>query len=63
MKKIAVGLLAAFAALADGDCYIEPVKPVIPVGCKDLKARCECTTDKNGRQQCRWVWVCVKEGG
>jgi len=58
-RQIAVGILTAFAALAAGDCYIEPVKPVPPVGCKDLKARCECTTDKEGRTNCRWTWICV----
>jgi hypothetical protein len=38
-------------------CGVVPVKPVPPVGCKDLKPECVC--DSNG-QNCHWEWVCVK---
>jgi hypothetical protein len=38
-------------------CGVVPVKPVPPVGCKDLKPECVC--DSNG-QNCHWDWVCVK---
>jgi len=47
--------LAAHARAQSG-CGVTPVKPVRPVGCKDLVAQCQC--DDRGR--CRWVWVCVK---
>jgi hypothetical protein len=41
---------------AQAGCGVKPVKPVRPVGCKDLVASCQC----DDRGNCRWVWVCVK---
>jgi hypothetical protein len=38
-------------------CGIKPIKPIPPVGCKDLKGQCVC--DQNGH--CWWEWVCVPE--
>jgi len=38
-------------------CGVKPVKPVAPVGCRDLVAQCEC--DERG-ERCRWRWVCVR---
>lgn len=51
----ALGSLRAAPATCT-DCGIVPVKPVPPVGCKDLYARCVC--DENA-DNCRWEWVCV----
>ena len=40
-----------------GDCGIVPIKPIPPIGCKDLTPVCLC--DSRG-QNCRWSWQCVK---
>lgn len=39
-------------------CGLEPIelKPIPPLGCKDVYRACTC--DNHGN--CRWVWVCVK---
>lgn len=44
------------AARADG-CGLEPLKPLVPLGCKDLAPVCTC--DSNG-DHCHWDWICVK---
>ena len=36
-------------------CEIQPIKPIQPIGCKDLIPMCVC--DKNGN--CYWQWICV----
>lgn len=36
-------------------CGVTPVKPVAPVGCRDLVAR--CVLDSNGHTH--WEWICV----
>jgi hypothetical protein len=38
-------------------CGLVPLKPLIPLGCKDLRPECVC--DSQG-QNCHWEWVCVK---
>lgn len=38
-------------------CGFKPMKPMVPMGCKDLVAECRC--DARG-QRCRWEWICVK---
>jgi hypothetical protein len=38
-------------------CGIVPIKPIVPIGCKDLVAVCHC--DQSG-YNCRWVWECVQ---
>lgn len=38
------------------DCGVVPVKPVPPVGCKDLIPRCVC--NERG-DYCVWQWLCV----
>lgn len=43
-------------ASADG-CGLQPLKPLTPLGCKDLRLQCQC--DKNGKN-CAWSWICVK---
>ena len=39
-------------------CGVLPVKPVVPIGCKDLTPQCVC--DAAGKN-CAWQWVCVKD--
>lgn len=41
---------------ADG-CGIKPIKPIPPIGCKDLVAECIC--DANA-ENCRWEWRCAR---
>lgn len=43
--------------LAAADCGLKPIKPIIPIGCKDLAPVCVC--DETGKK-CKWQWVCVK---
>jgi hypothetical protein len=38
-----------------GSCGILPIKPIVPLGCRDLCPQCQC--DPSG-QSCWWVWVC-----
>lgn len=42
-------------ACAYSGCGMRPMKPMIPMGCRDLVAVCTC--DERG-QNCRWEWVC-----
>lgn len=57
MKLMVVLLLLAGAPAGGSGCGVKPVKPVAPVGCRDLVAQCEC--DERG-ERCRWMWVCVR---
>lgn len=65
MRAIALAVFLAAALLTAGSvtytnaagCGIVPIKPIPPVGCKDLKPECQC--DERG-QNCKWVWKCVK---
>jgi hypothetical protein len=50
-------LLTPRPACAQSGCGLKPIKPLVPIGCKDLVAECRC--DSNG-QNCRWEWVCVQ---
>ena len=57
--SIVVGgiLLAPDPVSAGGGCgIIKPIKPLNPIGCRDLTASCRC--DGSG-QNCRWEWICV----
>ena len=38
-------------------CGLVPLKPLTPLGCKDLISQCVC--DSSG-QNCYYIWVCVK---
>ena len=38
-------------------CGIVPIKPITPIGCRDLRPVCHC--DRTGRN-CWWEWVCVR---
>lgn len=65
MKRIVLILAATLAALtlaprstvSAAGCGITPIKPIPPIGCSDLKAKCTC--DASG-QKCSWEWECVK---
>ena len=50
-------LLFMFSALgfATAQCAIKPIKPIPPVGCKDVTP--QCVTNSNG--QSYWTWICV----
>ncbi len=53
-----VELLSGFSPV-DGNinaCGVKPIKPIPPIGCKDLVAQCVC--DDRGRN-CGWTWACV----
>ena len=44
-------------ALAAGWCIgVEPLKPIVPIGCRDLVLMCVC--DSRG-DHCGWDWICV----
>jgi hypothetical protein len=44
-------------AVCAAGCGIKPVKPIVPIGCKDLVAQCRCDARGNN---CAWEWVCSK---
>ena len=64
-RKIPFGLLTSllfmFSALefAPAQCAIEPIKPIPPLGCKDVTPQCVSTS--NG--QSYWTWICVPDRG
>lgn len=37
-------------------CGFVPLKPIPPIGCKDLIPQCVC----NSSGQCWWEWICVR---
>ncbi len=41
---------------AQSGCGLKPLKPLIPLGCKDVVAQCTC--DNRGKN-CHWEWICV----
>lgn len=49
MKRIALFLMFGF-------CGIVPIKPIPPLGCRDVTPVCVCSAD--GRA-CWFEWVCV----
>ena len=53
-----LGLANPAPACAQTGCDLKPLKPLLPLGCKDLIARCQCETTDTGTT-CRWVWDCV----
>ncbi|MGA2905459.1 MAG: ATP-dependent Clp protease proteolytic subunit [Candidatus Korobacteraceae bacterium] len=44
------------SAVTFGSCGIVPIKPIPPIGCKDLRPECVCDSSGNN---CHWEWVCV----
>lgn len=51
-----MALTAQAPNVSAAGCGIVPIKPIPPIGCKDLKPECVC--DSTG-QKCSWVWKCV----
>lgn len=55
-----LGSLAVMATpaplLAQIGCGLTPLKPLPPLGCKDLVAQCTC----DNRGKCYWEWICVR---
>lgn len=49
-------IAAGFRSVAFSACGILPIKPIPPIGCRDLVA--QCVVDREGHQY--WQWVCVK---
>jgi hypothetical protein len=52
---LTLALASGARALAQS-CGFQPLKPLVPLGCKDLVASCVC--DAEGRN-CKWQWTCV----
>ena len=63
MKPILCALTLLLCAIPTADvsarasCGVTPIKPIVPIGCDDLAARCVCDSKGNN---CKWEWVCVK---
>ena len=53
---ITLCLLQSPVSVTGNGCGIEPLKPIVPLGCRDIYPECVC--DQNGN--CVWRWVCVK---
>ncbi len=51
MKRLLLALLLS------ASCGFTPLKPLVPLGCRDLVPQCVC--DANG-QHCYWEWRCVR---
>lgn len=45
-------ILAVLLAIG---CTFTPLKPLVPMGCRDIVPECLCDADGN----CQWVWHCV----
>jgi hypothetical protein len=58
MKRLMLIVILSASAMAQ--CPIKPIKPIIPLYCKDLKAECIC--DAQGKN-CKWQWSCVTDDG
>jgi hypothetical protein len=62
-KENDLARVAALVARVEGrvsaplaDCGIKPIKPIPPIGCRDLVAQCVV----DGRGNASWQWVCLK---
>jgi hypothetical protein len=58
---VLASLLFMFSALGFAPaqfCVTKPIKPIPPVGCKDLTP--QCVTNSSG--QSSWTWICVPDG-
>lgn len=54
---VSMGLSSHGGAICAAEgCGLKPLKPLTPLGCKDLVPECRC--DSQGRN-CGWTWVCV----
>jgi hypothetical protein len=59
MKRIFLFAILVGASATNG-CPIKPLKPIIPLYCKDLKPECVC--DAQGKN-CKWQWTCIQDDG
>jgi hypothetical protein len=57
MNRVLASLLFVFSAapVAMGQCAIQAIKPIPPIGCKDVTPQCV----SGGNGQSYWNWVCV----
>jgi len=53
-----LGLANPVPACGQAGCDLRPLKPLLPLGCKDLLPRCQCVATDTGTT-CSWVWDCV----
>jgi hypothetical protein len=53
-----LSVVARATTVSAAGCGIEPieVKPIPPVGCKDVRHECVCASNNN----CYWAWVCIR---
>ena len=57
LLALATALIGSGVAYAQvSSCGIPPIKPIVPIGCRDLVPVCQC--DASGR--CYWTWQCVR---
>ncbi len=47
----------AIALLLVAGCLFQPLKPLTPLGCRNLISVCVC--DERGKN-CHWEWQCVR---
>lgn len=52
-------LATAPATVHAQSCGIQPLKPLTPLGCRDLRAECACETTPTG-MKCGYKWICEK---
>ncbi|MBI1181590.1 MAG: hypothetical protein GC201_13645 [Alphaproteobacteria bacterium] len=58
-KILLLAAVALFATPAAAEtCSIPPLKPIPPIGCKDLLPKCIC--DSGG--ECHWIFECIRKG-
>ena len=55
---LSLGGYTTVSTVSAAGCGIEPIgiKPIPPVGCKDVRHECVCASNGN----CYWTWVCVR---
>jgi hypothetical protein len=54
---VAAILASSSVPSAFGQCAIKPIKPIPPIGCKDLLP--QCVADNSGHAY--WTWACVQD--
>jgi hypothetical protein len=50
-------LAVSSVSSAFGQCAITPIKPIPPLGCKDVTPQCVA----DGKGHATWTWACVKD--
>lgn len=53
---VLAGVLIGVGIVWADSCGYPPLKPLIPVGCKDIVLVCQC--DEHVRN-CHWAWICI----